>query len=182
MLVMRSEGDAVLGFVAHRRGRVLAARELGGEADDLERVLEIVHDGAGEAPDDGEALGLDDLVEVFLVERPHPVAEFADQVEGQAGPVVEELEQLVAAEENRGGVGLGAGGRGARGVVKRCHLAEEIACADGSQRAGLRRRQARGDLHAARFDHVKAVAGIALGEDHLAAAKRPNLAGARQGL
>ena len=66
--------------MAHRRRGVVVAGELGGEADDRERVLEIVDDGAGEAADDGEPFGLDDLVEVFLVQRAHPDAEFAHDV------------------------------------------------------------------------------------------------------
>jgi hypothetical protein len=50
--------DAVVGLGAHRRRGVVGARELGGEADHLEWVLEVVHDRSGEATDNGEALGL----------------------------------------------------------------------------------------------------------------------------
>ena len=130
----------------------------------------------------GEAFGLDDLIDVFLVQRAHAVAEFADEVEREARPAVKEEQKFLAAEKQGGRFGLGAGGRRARGIVEHGHFAEEVVGADGREDARFVGADDCGDLHAAGLDHVEAVARFTGSKDELSGRKVAVLSGALKSL
>ncbi len=171
-----------MGLRPHRRRGAVAARELGGEADDLQRILEIVHDRAGEAANDREPLGLDDLAEVFVVQRAHPVVDVAADLEREPRLAVEQPEKFLAVDETRLGVDGGARGGGAGRVVEDGHLADGITGAKRGEHPRLGAvSNRRGNFDVAGFNEIKTVARIARGKNNLTRAKTPGPPGvARQ--
>ena len=56
-----------------------------GKADDVQRIFQIVNDALREAADDGEIFGLNQFMEMALVEFAEAMADFLQEVEREAG-------------------------------------------------------------------------------------------------
>ena len=160
--------DADFGNLAgFRRGRRHAGH-VGGEADDVEGILEIMNDGTGETADQGKAFGLQHLLGVFFVEITDALAGVTQNRQRQARGVAQEFEQVGAGDEIDDGLSLGDRAQGARIVVQRGHFTEEVALRGAGKGAGLAVRHNFGQVDDAILDHINAVAGVAFLEDGLA--------------
>ena len=58
-----------------------------------------MHDGGRKPSDHGQPFGLDDLIDVFLVEVAHAGAEFPDDAEGEAGLALQQFQQPASSDE-----------------------------------------------------------------------------------
>ena len=63
---------------------------LGGEADDAQRIFQVMDDGLREASDDRETFCLDHFAQVELVELPEAVADLLQQAEREDGRTFDE--------------------------------------------------------------------------------------------
>ena len=157
--------DAVFAGLAHFRRGVFHRRHFRRDADDVERVLEVVNDGPGEAADEREAFRLEDLLGVLMIEIAHAQAELLHQTDRQTRRARQNPEQIVAQDEINLGVRLGRGRRGARLVVQHRHFAEEITRREPGKDAPLVLAHQAGDLDLPLDDDVESVTRIAFLKD-----------------
>ena len=150
------------------------------QADDAQRIFQVVDDAARKIADDGEAFGLEDFAEVEPVEFAEAVADLLEQGKGQAGRALDEGQHLAARQEiNPGFLRGGSGGR-ARAKLDDGHLAENFTLAKpGKNPPGA---GAGGNFHQPVFHEINAVAGRALAENFLAGGEAAFLGDALQRL
>jgi len=158
--------DAVAGLGAEFGADSGEVEGLGGEADDAEGVFEVMDDALGEAADDGEAFGLDEFLDVEVIEIAEAVADLLEEGEGEGGGMFDEGEHFAAGEEKDFGGDGGGGGGGAGTVFDDGHFAEDLAGAEAGKDAAAA--GAGGDFHEAGFDEIDAIAGGGFAEDFLA--------------
>src|SRR5581483_7482692 len=83
-------------FVARLRRRLSQSSHLGSQADDIQRIFEVVNDGTGKAADDRQALGLEHFAQVLTVERAQPMTDFPQESQGQRGTLFNQSEDIRA--------------------------------------------------------------------------------------
>src|SRR5262249_32620532 len=88
---------------------VLDVRHLGRHADDIQRILYVVQDGAGELADNCQSFALQDFPEVLDVELAEAIADFAQQRHGQCRGTLHQLQHLDARNSIDGGAAPGNG-------------------------------------------------------------------------
>jgi hypothetical protein len=123
-------------------------------------------DALGEAADDGEAFGLDEFLDVEVVELAEAVANLLEEGEGEGGGMSDEREHFAAGEEEDFGGDGGGGGGGAGAVLDHGHFAEDLAGAEAGKDAAAA--GAGGDFDEAGFDEIDAIAGGGFAKDFLA--------------
>ena len=135
------------------------------EPDDVQRVLEVMDDGAGEPADQRQALGLEHLPDVLPVGFPQAVADHPDEGEGNLRGGFQHFDHDAAREEINDGLGFGDGGGGAGLGLQHGHFPKHFARAHLKQHLGFRLADQHGDLHPAFGHDIKSVADIAFLEN-----------------
>ena len=146
-------------------GHVAHARHLRGQADNIQRVFQIVDDGTRKPAHHRQPLRLDNLLEVLPVKLPQPGADLPQQGEGQRGRSLNELQRLRPREKPKHGLHPREGARRPRLFLEHGHLSEKIARLDLRKDMGRVRIHPDGDLDQALLHHVDALAGVAFLED-----------------
>jgi len=118
--------DAGLGLAADFGGEVRIGKIFRRQADDAQRIFQVVDDAAGKVADDGEAFGLEDFAEVELVEFAETVADLLEQGKGQSGRAFDEGEHLAARQKINFRILRGGSGGRAGAVLDDGHFAKNF--------------------------------------------------------
>jgi len=118
--------DPVFGGQPQRGWGGFGAAHFGGDTDDVEGVLEVVDDGAGEPAYERETFGLEDLADVLSVEIAHAEAELAHEADGHFGGVFESVKHFLPRNEPENDIGFGESGAGSGFIIEDGHFTEEI--------------------------------------------------------
>ena len=157
-------------------------KHLGGQADDAERIFQVMDDGAGKIADHGQAFGLDDFAEVNLVEFAQAVADVLQQAEGQRGRALDEREHFAARKEINVRIFDRGGGGRARAMFDHGHFAENLPGPELGKDMPVAVADEAGNFHQPVLDEINAVAGVAFMENLGLGGKMPFLGDKPQGL
>ena len=97
------------------------------QADDAQRILEVMHNGLRKPADDRQTFGLDQFLDMQLVEFAQPMADLLQQGEGQSGRPLDERQQFAARQEKHLRRLRRRGRGGARTMFDHRHLPENFA-------------------------------------------------------
>jgi len=118
--------DADLRLLAEFGRALLHAGHLGRDADDVQRVLQVMNDGTGKTTDHGQPLRLQDLTEVLSIELTQALADFPQQPERECRRLLDQPQHLLRRNEVNGGRLSGDRARRTRLVVQHSHFAEDV--------------------------------------------------------
>lgn len=149
-------------------------KQLGIQADDLQRVLQIVDDGSRKLTDHRQTFRLHDLVHEDTIEVAQAMADELKQVHGQFRGTADEVKHGVALEEmhNRGLGGHGAG----RAVVTfdHRHFTEDFPGTQTAEHPVPLAEHLAGDLNVPGLNQIESIPAVSLPEHRFTGLKMAN--------
>jgi hypothetical protein len=153
-------------------GRFRLARHVRRDADDRQRVLQIMDDGAGESAHQRHALRLNHFSDVLPIELAHALRDLAHHAERELRRAGQHRNESLAWHHVQCGFHFRRGGGGTRLIIDDRELPKHFAGRHARQYLAFPSGNDRSDLNHPRFHDVEHIAGISLFENLRAASKR----------